>query len=440
MAPKERWSRLGLAAVGAILGGLVGGFVVVVVTLVLKAGIDFVTAQRTWAVVVVPLLGLTAAVVVLQGLGAGPVPEEDRAHLPRSSWREFPHDAVRTDIKSDVVDAAGKEETFPWRLAPLRGLAIVATVATGNAMGTEAPAVYLGVATGVWLGDRGRRWRKLLRPAALGGGAAGVGALMGIPLMGAAFILELGRRKDGSLSAERLLAALIGGFIGWGIDVVFGLKLVGLVVPREAPGTFLQAVITAVFIGGASGAISSLAGLAAYQAKHWRAAPAVRLAAGGAVIVAVALVIARLAAPFAAAGPGSGAIRWAETSGASPLMLLTICLLRAAATTATVAAGGCGGVFIPFLSVGDLAGRVFAPGLGVGSDLAGAAGAAGGIAAGYRLPVTAAFMVLGVGGPPRAVATCLVALVMASAAGAAVETLLERMGDLLSPRRRATVH
>lgn len=437
---KERWSRLGIAVVGAILGAALGSFVVVGVTLVLKAGIDHATSQGTLYVVIVPLLGLTAAVLVLHVLGSAPVPDEDRAHQPRTSWREFPRDAIRTDIKADVVDTAGQEEKFPWRLAPIRALAIVATVATGNAMGTEAPAVYLGVATGAWLGDHGQRWRKLLRPAAVAGGSAGVAALMGIPLVGAAFILELGRRKRAPLSAERLLAALIGGFIGWGITAFLGLKLINLVVPQEAPRTFLQAVITAVFIGGASGAISSLAALATYQAKKWHASPVARLALGGAVIVAIALVIARLAAPSAAAGPGGGAIRWAETSGAGPLMLLTICLLRAGATVAAVAAGGCGGLFIPFLSVGDLAGRVFAPGLGVGSDLAGAAGAASGISAGYRLPVTAAFMVLGVGGPPRAMVTCLVTVVVASAAGAAIETVLERLGDLLSHGRRAPVH
>ena len=92
---------------------------------------------------------------------------------------------------------------------------------------------------------------------------------------------------------------------------------------------------------------------------------------------------------------------------ALPLTLLAVCLLRAVATTAAVAAGGCGGVFVPFLAVGDIAGRVFAPGLGVGNDLAGAAGAAGGIAGGYRLPLTAVVMVLGVGGPPLATLTCL---------------------------------
>jgi H+/Cl- antiporter ClcA len=93
--------------------------------------------------------------------------------------------------------------------------------------------------------------------------------------------------------------------------------------------------------------------------------------------------------------------------------LLAIALLRAAITTAATAAGGCGGVFVPFLAVGDIAGRVFAPVLSIGNDLAGAAGAAAGIASGYRLPLTAAAMVLGVGGPRAATATCLAVVVVA---------------------------
>ena len=60
--------------------------------------------------------------------------------------------------------------------------------------GTEAPAAYIGVAVGACLGDRGRRWRRLLRPAALAAGASGVAALMGIAAVGTAYMLELGRR------------------------------------------------------------------------------------------------------------------------------------------------------------------------------------------------------------------------------------------------------
>jgi H+/Cl- antiporter ClcA len=114
--------------------------------------------------------------------------------------------------------------------------------------------------------------------------------------------------------------------------------------------------------------------------------------------------------------------------------------LRAAATTAAIAAGGCGGVFVPLLAIGDIAGRVFAPGLGVGTDLAGAAGAAGGIAGGYRLPFTAFFMVLGIGGPPRAMLLCIAAAVVATGTGAGAETMLGKFKELLRPQRRAPVH
>jgi H+/Cl- antiporter ClcA len=165
--------------------------------------------------------------------------------------------------------------------------------------------------------------------------------------------------------------------------------------------------------------------MAVYRAKKSKASPALRFVLGAAAAAATALVLARIATPSAAVGPGSGAISWAEGANALPLTLLAVCLLRAAATTAATVAGGCGGVFVPFLAVGDLAGRVFAPGLNVGNDLAGAAGAAGGIAGGYQLPVTAAAMVLCVGGPPRATLTCLATIVVAAYASESAQAVIE---------------
>jgi H+/Cl- antiporter ClcA len=453
------WSRLGAAGLGALLGGLVGGLVVVGITLLLKAGIDFASRQQTWFVIVVPELGLALAVAALHGLGRseddgraaaaakrpsgrGRVPA-DASRPPGSgraaAWRTFPAAAIRADISADVVDTAGEEERFPWRLAPIRTLAILATVGSGGAMGTEAPAAYLGVAVGDGVCDRGR-WRRFLRPAALAGGAAGVAALMGIPLVGTAFMLELGRRRRAPLSAERVLAALVGGFMGWGIASVLGLSLIRLVVPKEPPLTLAQALITALFIGAASGAISSLAGIAVNLAKKWSAPPLVRLALGSAATIATALLLVWIAVPAAAVGPGGGAIQWAENVKAVPLTLLAVCLLRAAATTAAVAAGGCGGVFVPFLAVGDLAGRVFAPALGVGHDLAGASGAAGGIAGGYRLPVTAFAMVLGVGGPPRAMLTSAATVGIAYLCGIGAESALGKLKGLLASRGQAPAH
>src|SRR4029453_13657531 len=130
-------------------------------------------------------------------------------------WRPFGGGASQAALTGDVVDSAGQEERFPWRLTPIRTLAIFATVGLGAGMGTEAPAAYFGVAAGAFVGDRGGWWGRILRPPPLGGGAAGVAALMGIPLVGTAYMLELGRRHKAPLSAERVLAALIGGFVGW---------------------------------------------------------------------------------------------------------------------------------------------------------------------------------------------------------------------------------
>jgi H+/Cl- antiporter ClcA len=432
VAGRAPWSRLGITLLGSSLGGIVGGFVVVGVTLLLKAGMDLASRENTLYVAVVPLLGLALATLVLYGIGRSGGTAARQTH----PWRTFPPDAIRADISGDVIESEGVEERFPWRLAPIRALAIIATVGSGGAMGTEAPAAYLGVAAGACLGDRGRWWRRLLRPAALAGGAAGVSALMGAPLVGTVFMLELGLRSRAPVNVERSAAALVGGFIGWAITACLHLEFIRLIVPKEPPRSFTQAAVTAVLIGALAGAISSLAGLAVYRAKKWKAPPALRLLVGGAAIVATALLLARIATPTAAVGPGGGAILWAENTPALPSTLLAICALRATATTATVAAGGCGGVFVPFLAVGDIAGRVFAPGLDVGSDLAGAAGAAGGIAGGYRLPLTAVVMVLSVGGPRLATLTCLATVVVAFFAGLGAEAALSRLKALFSGRRR----
>ena len=85
---------------------------------------------------------------------------------------------------------------------------------------------------------------------------------------------------------------------------------------------------------------------------------------------------------------------------------------------------GCGGLFVPFLAIGDLAGRVFAPSLRVPDDLAGAAGAAGGISGGYHLPFTAIAMVLGQGGPRLAMLTCLATVAVAGFTGTIVASLV----------------
>jgi chloride channel protein, CIC family len=416
---------IAISTAGGILGGSVAALLVVGFTELLKAMLAVVSRQDTWLLVLLPLVGLTLSVLVLYGFGCSS--DERRSHRPRwaAIWRSFPPDAARSYLTDDMVSCAGVEERFPWRLAPIRMLAICATVGFGGAMGTEAPAAYLGVATGAALGSR---WWRLLRPAAVGGGAAGVAALMGIPLVGTAYILEMGRRHNAPLNVERVTAALAGGCVGWLVNIVLGVQLIRLVVPREPPYTSYQALATALFIGALSGSITSLSGTAIYRAKAWQASPTVRLVIGGVVLGAAALLLSLIASPEAAIGPGGGAITWVESAtGTAALTVLAVDVLRAIATTASAAAGGCGGLFVPFLAIGDLAGRVFAPSLDIPSDLAGAAGAAGGISGGYHLPFTAAALVLSQGGPWVAVLTCLATVGVAAFVGTGSAKVADRM-------------
>jgi len=99
-------------------------------------------------------------------------------------------------------------------------------------------------------------------------------------------------------------AALVGGLVGWLLNIWFGLNLIRLVVPKEPPHSLYQAVITALLIGVLSGSITSLSGAAIYRAKAWRATPIVRLGLGGLAMGVAAVMISIIASPSAAIGPG----------------------------------------------------------------------------------------------------------------------------------------
>ncbi|MFN9630523.1 MAG: chloride channel protein [Cyanobacteriota bacterium] len=424
-AARWRLGSIGTWAGGGLIGGLIGSLAAVALTELIKLSLGTAAGLGDLGLRSLPLLGIGLAVWILFGWGQGQpaqsiAPQNDTGSGGKrslASWYSFPHDIARADLTGDVVNASGAEERFPWTLAPLRALAILATVGLGAPMGTESPAAHIGVATGSWLGNVVPALRPLARPLAIGGGAASVSALIGIPLVGSCFMFELAQRRQIPLTPQRAAAMLTGGFCGWGVNSAFQLNLIRLVVPTASPAGFLHAVEATVLIGVVAGTLTALTGEAIYWARGWRHRPVARLLLGGGVLLVLALLIGGLATPAAAFGPGGAAIGWAETNETSPLQLLALAVLRAGATTAAVLAGGCGGVFVPFLAIGDLSGRVFAEPFDLPADLAGAAGAAAGIAGGYRLPLTALAMVLGVGGPDGAKLTCMATVVVAALTG-----------------------
>lgn len=431
--------RVLLWTLGGLMGGLVGCLAAVFLTEWIKLLLTTVSELGTLRLLLLPLLGVSLAVLILFGLGRGQPVQTVAPHQGTSpsrwgsliNWYSFPRDIARADLTGDVVRASGAEERFPWHLAPLRALAILSTVGLGAPMGTESPAAHIGVATGAWLGNAFPSLRPLVRPLAIGGGAAAVSALMGIPLVGSFFMFELSQRRKVPTTPERVAAMLAGGLVGWRINLAFHLQLIRLIVPSPDPTDLWNGVAAALFIGAISGSITALTGEAIYWARGWQTRPAIRLLIGGLAMLLLAMLIGWIATPAAAFGPGGAAIVWAETMETTPYHLLAVALLRAMATTAAVLAGGCGGVFVPFLAIGDLSGRVFATALGIEGNLAGSAGSAAAIAGGYRLPLTAAAMVLGVGGSQGAQLTCLATVMVGALTGLVTARIVSQLSSFI---------
>ncbi len=167
---RSRIGETGAWAAAGLVGGLIGCLAAVVLTEMIKVSLGVGSGLDAMGLRLLPLLGVSLSVWILFGLGKG---EAAQTIAPRekprpadggslATWYSFPHDIARADLTGDVVNASGTEERFPWRLAPLRALAILSTVGLGAPMGTESPAAHVGVATGSWLGSGCRRcggWR-----------------------------------------------------------------------------------------------------------------------------------------------------------------------------------------------------------------------------------------------------------------------------------------
>jgi hypothetical protein len=121
--------RLATSAFGALVGGLVGGAVVVVVTLLLKIGMDFVARQATWLLILLPLAGLTLGVLLLQGVGC----REGASTATPARWRTFPRGVIQADITGDVVDTATA------RRLPARGNHLRCSSARSPAPSRQSP-------------------------------------------------------------------------------------------------------------------------------------------------------------------------------------------------------------------------------------------------------------------------------------------------------------
>ena len=111
--------------------------------------------------------------------------------------------------------------------------------------------------------------------------------------------------------------------------------------------------------------------------------------------------------------PGYGVVTWALEPEHSVALLLAVLVLRCLATSATVAGGGVGGLFVPLVVAGALFGRAVGVAVGSTDSLFLVIGIAAFLGAGYRVPLAAIVFVAETTGRPGFVVPGLIAAVVA---------------------------
>jgi chloride channel protein, CIC family len=402
------------AIVGAAAGGSVAGIEWVAFRL-----LTLVRDEVPSIVVLacIPTLGLATASYLLIKFGQG---------------------ASSATADAYFLAARRQRDIDPWPL-PARVGGVIATLGTGGAMGFEGPAIYIGASIASVL----RRFAAVLgidASAALAAGAAGaIGGLFQQPFLGAVAAIDLPYRNG--IDTRRLPYSIVGGLAGW---QVFGplrpdyTQIIPDVVHVDLSGNLIGA---ALLVGIAASVVARLFALLIIWGKQVSAAlvAPLRVACAGGAMAALVLAAHVIAGTTAgnnlAVGPGSRLAPFLLGERPAVLVVVSLLAVRMLATSATIAGGGIGGLFVPMLSVGAGVGVTVGGWLDGDASIAaaGIVGAGACLAVGYQSPLTGIAFIAGVLGPMTGLGLGIPAVVLAVALGQGVR-VTNAQGD--SPRPR----
>ena len=377
-----------LAAVTGVITGLfVGGFD----RLVVDVAFDHVLLLSPWLLAFVPGFGLLGAMLIRKLAGG----------ISPSTADEYLH--AFHDPKHDLG----------WRVLIVRSLAAVVTLGTGSPMGLEGPSLYAGATVGTRLQQRFPRvFRDADRRVLLAAGAAaGVAAIFKAPATGAVFALEVPYRGD--LVRRMLLPALVASATGYlafvainGTDTLFHIDGSGGLAYRDLAGAAALGIVAGLAARGFAWMIRHAKDLGA--SNH-----SLVTTIGAALTIAGAFALGRLlTGESLLLGAGYHVLAWAQQPSRSVWVLLAILGLRCVATSATVAGGGVGGLFIPLVVGGALTGAAMGTIIDRGQmNLFIVIGIAAFLGSGYRVPLAAVMFVAETTGRPTFIVPGLLAAV-----------------------------
>ncbi len=378
----------------AITGVLTGMFVALFDRVVVDVALERVLELPLWLIAILPGAGLVVAGLSRRLIASGTNPATADEYLLAF------HD--------------GRHQLC-WRPFAARSVAALATLGSGAPMGLEGPSLYAGATIGSQLQ---RRLPRMFRDAdrrvlLVAGAAAGVAAIFKAPATGAVFALEVPYQDD--LARRMLLPALVASATGY-LTFVAVNGTSSLFPVDGTPAFAIRDLVGAIGVGVVAGLLA--------RGFSWMLRRAKRLASSSRPLIMTLVAGTGLAAMFAAAqlltgesllvGPGYQVVAWASQPGRSLWIMLAILGLRCLATSAAVAGGGTGGLFIPLVVAGALAGSIIGGAIDHGDlSLFIVIGVAACLGVGYRVPLAAVMFVAETTGRPSFIVPGLLAAVAA---------------------------
>jgi|SRR5579864_1360065 len=226
----------------------------------------------------------------------------------------------------------------------------VLIVGMGVSLGREGAPKQAGAVIANFFSDRERLSDEQRRLLVACGAGAGMSAAYGVPLGGALFALEVMR---GMLALRYVLPALFASVIATAVSWVALPDAPTYVIPGYSSSA--SSVVWALLAGPIAGVISvgyvrMVSWADRNRPQGWRrvTAPVLGLGLLGAVSIWFPQIL----------GNGKDISQLAFTSQVAPALLLTLLVLKPAATVLCMRSGAPGGLFTPSLTVGALLGGV----------------------------------------------------------------------------------
>ncbi|BDQ38783.1 chloride channel protein [Pseudodesulfovibrio nedwellii] len=250
------------------------------------------------------------------------------------------------------------------RVAIIKGLCSVLTIASGGSAGREGPITQMGAGVGAWLAKIFNLSAKERRLLLLSGAAGGLGAIFRAPLGGALTAVEVIYRED--FEAEAILPSVMSSVVSYsiftffyGTEPIFGIPRFSFHDPRELIFYALLAFVCAA-VGWMYIKTFHVIKYHIFFPLREKIGIIWSMGIGG-----LAMGLLGIAYPYTATdglvtgGILSGGYGWLELAILGQIPALGMCYIiigKTVATSITIGSGMSGGMFAPALFVGGMSG------------------------------------------------------------------------------------